>query len=278
MTYVRILPGGKTQIEKAKAFCELLNNDLPQNDKQITELLNEFDEEIRRHYPDVTLGALNNSHGDWYEWLLAIKAWNFHVNNPNSFLCLPLPKISSFDVASLYKNDLFDLIIDLREKVQNSANVQLVTSNPDFVLIDTQDLYVPDIFNNRIETINEDALLLINNAYQNFINTCEFNSIVGYLSVKFSLRPDRRLQLAHEGSLMKAIYMHLQTRQWILRPRGLKYYAIASSVGESDRNALKTVATHSIITVHNIPQAAVDEVYSVNTLAETQTVFSEILL
>ncbi len=222
MTYVKRLPNKKIQIEKAKAFCELLNNDLPQDNKPITELLSEFDVEIRRNYSAVTMGALNNSHGDWYEWLLAIKAWNFYIDNPNSYLCLSLPKVSSFDIASLYKNDLYDLVIDLREKVQNSAEVQLVTSNPDFVLIDTQDLDVPSIFNNRIETINEDTLQLIDNSYQNFIYACDFNSIVGYLSVKFSLRPDRRLQLAHEGSLMKAIYMHLQTRQWILSPRGFK--------------------------------------------------------
>ena len=67
---------------------------------------------------------------------------------------------------------------------------------------------------------------------------------------------------------MKALYVHLQTRQWILKPNGLKYYAMATVVGPKDRDALKTVATHSITTVHSLPQAAVDEVYEVNSLKQ----------
>lgn len=76
---------------------------------------------------------------------------------------------------------------------------------------------------------------------------------------------------------MKAIYTHLQTREWIISPKGLKYFAIATVVGTPDRAALKTVATHSITTVHSIPQAAVDEVFEVNSLEQTQTAFAQIL-
>ena len=49
MPYVRRLQNGKIQIEKAKAFCQLLNNNLPPNDKKITKLLNEFDEKIYKN-------------------------------------------------------------------------------------------------------------------------------------------------------------------------------------------------------------------------------------
>jgi hypothetical protein len=57
----------------------------------------------------------------------------------------------------------------------------------------------------------------------------------------------------------------------------LKYFAIATKVGNPDRVALKTVATHSITTVHSVPQAAVDEVFEVNSLQEAQVAFSRIL-
>jgi len=53
---------------------------------------------------------------------------------------------------------------------------------------------------------------------------------------------------------MKAIYTHLQTREWIINLKGLKYYAFSTKI--SDKNALKTVATHSITTVSSLPQAA----------------------
>ena len=77
---------------------------------------------------------------------------------------------------------------------------------------------------------------------------------------------------------MKAIYTHMQTREWILNPKGLKYYAISTKVGSSDRNALKTVATHSITTVQSIPQAAVDEVFEINSLQQAEAVFAQILI
>jgi hypothetical protein len=97
------------------------------------------------------------------------------------------------------------------------------------------------------------------------------------MSVKTSFRPDRRLQIPHEGSLMKALYAHLVTREWELTPRGLKYYAVACSVGEPDRRALKTVATHSITTVTNLPQAAVDEVFCVNNKEELRNLLDTTL-
>ncbi len=177
----------------------------------------------------------------------------------------------------VYRNNLYDLIVDLRGKVEEATSAQLVTSNPDFVLVDTTRLEIPAEFNQKIKHIDENAISFVNNAYKNFIGQCDFEDIVGYLSVKTSFRPDRRLQIPHEGSLMKAIYTHLQTRQWIIAPKGLKYYAMTTKVTEADRNALKTVATHSITTVHTVPQAAVDEVFQVNSLKQAEQVYQQIL-
>jgi len=41
---------------------------------------------------------------------------------------------------------------------------------------------------------------------------------------------------------MKAIYTHLQTCEWIISPKGLKYFAIATVVGTPDRAALKKLS------------------------------------
>jgi hypothetical protein len=58
----------------------------------------------------------------------------------------------------------------------------------------------------------------------------------------------------------------------------LNYYAISANVNEPDKKALKTVATHSITTVFNIPQAAVDEVFEINSLQQCINVFKQILI
>lgn len=277
MTFIRTLKDGKSQVIKDVAFCTLLKNKLPNDNKPFDELIADFDKEVRKIDKSVTKDALNNVHGDWYEWLLAIAAWNFCVENKKAHLPLLTPNVSQFDIAKLYNDKLYNLIQDLRDKVLTSSSVQLISSNPDFVIIDRT--LVNKIFPklDKITAIDQAAILKIETAYKVFETQCGFDDIHGYFSVKTSFRPDRRLQIPHEGSLMKAIYTHLQTREWIINPKGIKYFAIATKVGKPDRAALKTVATHSITTVHSIPQAAVDEVFQVNSMQQAKTAFQEIL-
>lgn len=277
MAYIRILEGGKPQIAKDLAFCSLLESRLPPEGKLFSTLFNEFDEAVRKEDSRITREALSNVHGDWYEWLLAISAWNYFVRNESAHLALLMPNIIRFDVATLYEKRLNDLITDLKEKVAQVSGVQLITSNPDFVIINGD--LARDILGDisEIHNITPGFLKILEGNFQKFIEKCSFEQIEGYISVKTSLRPDRRLQISHEGSLMKALYAHLQTREWITSPRGLKYYAIATRITDPDRNALKTVATHSLTTVFSLPQAAVDEVYEVNTLRQADLVFASIL-
>lgn len=264
MPYIRNLDNGGYQIMKDEAFYHLLNGSLPEPTKSLSVLFTELDTAIREREPSITTGALSNVHGDWYEWLLAITAWNHFCANSNSHLAVLMPNISQFDVARLYEPMLNATIEDLRTKVQESSSVRLITSNPDFVIIngDLARQLLPEI--NAHQNFDTNSIRFLENLYTHFIGRCDFYQVVGYASVKASLRPDRRLQISHEGSLMKAIYTHLQTRQWILNPPGLKYYAISTRITDPDRTALRTVATHSITIVSSIPQAAVDEVFEVN--------------
>ncbi|PZV08602.1 MAG: restriction endonuclease [Leptolyngbya sp.] len=267
---------GKPQIKRIEAFCSLRHGQIPNINETFRGILDSLDQAIRTECCDVTQSALNNCHGDWYEWIVACVAWNFRLTSNKKSMALLLPNISRFDVASLYTPDLYEHINDLRQKVLNSAGVQLITSNPDFVVISADSIQLGDTFNTPITEFTEDSIRKLKESYRLFIGKCSFNDIVAYLSVKSSFRPDRRLQIPHEGSLMKATYIHLQTREWIINPKGLKYYAAASKVGDADRDALKTVATHSITNVQSLPQAAVDEVFEINSVEQAHLAFSEI--
>jgi hypothetical protein len=277
MPYIRTLANGKCQVIKDVAFFNLLNGRLPSGDTQIDSLFKDFDKAIFDRESSVTREALSNVHGDWYEWLLAISAWNHFVDNENTNLAILMPNISQFDVVRLYKTDLFDLIEDLREKVQSISKVKLITSNPDFVIIDGKLAREKISSSTKIEDFTIETLYQLENYYSNFVHLCDFTQIIGFASVKTSFRPDRRLQIPHEGSLMKALYTHLQTRKWIINPAGLKYYAIATKINNADKEALKTVATHSITTVSSLPQAAVDDVFEINSLNQAHLVFQQIL-
>ncbi|WP_435138841.1 Cfr10I/Bse634I family restriction endonuclease [Pseudopelagicola sp. nBUS_19] len=277
MTFIKTLSGGKPQILKREALVQIRNGILPTATERYTGILDDLDAAIWAVAPSVTTPALSNAHGDWYEWMLATVAWNAAAANPNLNLAILLPNKSSLDLASLYVTDLHEKIIDLRKKVEDSSTVQLISSNPDFVIIKRQlaDAAFGPI--TPITNLNEADIEKLSSIYGRVSGQCSFADIVGYLSVKTSFRPDRRLQISHEGSLMKAIYVHLQTREWIINPPGLKYFAMATVVGDPDRASLKTVATHSITTVSSKPEPAVDEVFEVNDPNAAQAAFDVIL-
>lgn len=277
MSFIKTLSCGRPQIMKREAIVKIRNGVLPSTGEKYTDILDHLDTEILAVEPKVTTGALSNSHGDWYEWLLAIAAWNLAAADSRLNVAILLPNKTSLDLASLYEKSLHEKIIDLREKVESSSTVQLISSNPDFIIIKrklAEAAFGPIA---PISILQESDIENLSVVHRELSGRCSFSDIVGYLSVKTSFRPDRRLQISHEGSLMKAIYVHLQTRQWIIDPPGLRYYAMATVVGEPDKASLKTVATHSITTVSSKPEPAVDEVFEVNDLYSAESAFRIIL-
>ena len=274
MSLVTAFPDGKIQIDQKGAFCELLKT-YPAS-TAFSEALKHIGDGISAANPAVTGGALNTVRGAWYEWLLATSAWNWHCEH-KSLLAVLLPNTSQFDIADLYQAKERGFIHDLRQKLADHTSVKLVTSNPDFVIVDTAKFALQFPLAGAISTYSEQALEGLDALYESLIGQCSFETLVGFISVKTSLRPDRRLQISHEGSLMKALYAHLQTRDWVINPRGLRYYAIASALNDADRDGLRTVATHSITTVNDTPKAAVDEVFAVNSEADAKIAWELIL-
>lgn len=268
-------------INKLATFCGVLEGQIPEAEQSFSVVFQNFDSAIRQEYPAVKPGALNNAHGDWYEWLLSLAAWNLHRRQQSNLVALTLPNIRQFDWATLYTPDLFQMIEHLRTQVKEASDVQLISSNPDFVILDLAKIENSLPVNLSLPTTEfnqfaQETIQTLEGLHRLFIGQCRFDAIVGFIAAKSSFRPDRRLQIPHEGSLIKAIYVHLQTRQWVVHPRGIKYYAIGGKVGESDIQALKTVATHSIVTVSSTPQAAVDQVFEVNSMGTAETAFAEI--
>jgi len=271
---VNLLPDGRPQVDSKGALCEIQKTFPPTG--TFTGVLDLISTTIQQTHPQVTNNALSNTRGAWYEWLLAASAWNWHVRH-SGYLAVLLPNMTQFDIADLYEPRLRGFIQDLRFKVQQHTSVRLVTSNPDFVIVNTKDIDLGLDLPAHISHFDRTSLDSLDQLYRKLIGKCSFDNLIGYISVKSSLRPDRRLQIPHEGSLMKAIYAHLQTRDWVISPPGLRYYAVSSNITEADRDALKTVATHSITTVNELPKAAVDAVFQINSQSEAEETWRSIL-
>lgn len=210
--------------------------------------------------PATTGSAINNARGAWYAWILAIEAMRFNTQNQHSNFLIKLPNVTQLDSTQLYQEDISALISDFKTKLNAIGNVNLVTSNPDYAIVNRE---VDVNLINIPPMLSGDVLDRIDGWYRFFIGRCRLDDILGYVGAKVSVRPDRRIQLLHEGSLSKAIYAHLQTRKWLINAQGIKYYAVSMSFTEADKNGLRSVATHSIASAALKPEPAVDDVVSV---------------
>ena len=271
MRYSSPADGNKRKINTKECFVDSLNSRNPLDIPDFNTILDKSEDLAKSEFGP-TSEAIGNSRGAWYEWLLTVGAMNFCNDTRNNYLLISLPNITSFDFADLYFQKVRGLISDLRKKAEFYSDVSLITSNPDYCIIRKPDWWEPI----EMETIDENTLEELDSLYNRFREKCSFTDIVGYLSVKTSLRPDRRLQLAHEGSLMKAIYKHIQTRTWEIGASGLKYYAATMTFNKSDKKALSTLATHSLIDVNTKPESAVDKLFEITTGDQLRKLLDEI--
>ncbi|MBJ9829519.1 Cfr10I/Bse634I family restriction endonuclease [Citrobacter freundii] len=274
--------GNKYTINSAIAFVAYashININSTEFSKVLSGLKDFINSEAIQYGGEISGGSFNKCNGDWYEWLIGIRAIEFFLENDTNFIVVKMPNATSFDVMSIYKSCLSELIYDLRRKLSIN-NVNLITSNPDFSIIDIRDRreeLKAKLENISFSNISLSTISEIDNLYKQFIDYAELEHIKSFLSVKTTFRPDRRLQLAHEGSLMKALYTHLQTRTWTINPTGIRYYAAATSIGNADVIGLKTVATHSITDVKSLPQSAVDEIFKINSVLDVDSCLNHIL-
>lgn len=275
MPYTYDTGNGRRGIDSVATFVAALSSRKVLQLNSFDDVFDQAEQLVRAEHNSVDQNALSNVRGNWYEWLLSIGTLEFIDANPLANYLLPLPNVRQYDCSKLYIDNLHAYIDDLRLKVFNATQARLITSNPDFVIVDRSlSINLPDLSSN----IDSDTIQDIDHLYSQISGKCSFEHIKGYASVKVSLRPDRRLQIPHEGSLMKALYRHIQTREWIIDAPGIKYYAITTNHTAADTEGLRTIATHSITDVNARPEAAVDNLLKVSSGQELEAALRTILV
>jgi Cfr10I/Bse634I restriction endonuclease len=250
---------GKVTVASKATFLTALTKCDPYKLQDFGVFLKNCESLVKAEFPTVHANALNKVRGDWYEWLIALNAIKYASINDAGTVMIKLPNVSSFECSNLFVPKIAKLVADLRIKVKESEDVSLITSNPDFCLIKR------NILPSKLPDPRD--LAAVDQLFRKAEGKCELDDITGYVAVKTSLKPDRRLQIPHEGSLMKALYRHIQTRNWLIDAPGVKFYAFTQKYTNADAKALKTVATHSITDVSSKPQSAVDQIFSINSSA-----------
>lgn len=263
--------GGKRSIKKYEPFVDAVNNRSVLTLGSFETVLKQAELLIKKEYP-ASANAVRKVRVDWYEGLISLGATEYAAIKSPPCVLVSLPNVTSFKVHKLYKPEISVLVDELADAVEACADVRLISSNPDFAII--RKSVFPAPFSPKPDLAGVKAT---EKYYENFAGKCELDDIRGFLSIKTSLKPDRRLQIAHEGSLMKALYRHIQTRKWLIGAPGISYFGMTMKFGDADVAALKTVATHSIVDVLGTPESAVDRLCAAPDGASLSAVLSEIL-
>ena len=94
---------------------------------------------------------------------------------------LKLPNVITFPCSKLYKDSLYNLLEDFQQKLRTAADVNLVTSNPDFVILNMK--FGASLYNFDRE-ITEHDLENFDNHYRQFESKCDLENLHAFVGVK----------------------------------------------------------------------------------------------
>jgi hypothetical protein len=221
-------------------------------------------------------GGINNVRGDWLEQLLAVLFANITAGGTyGNTAIVRLPNAETMPYQELFEPIARTYLSDLYHSLEQNG-ISLTMSNPDFVCITN----LPDEVFARVQgsfTLGMAAIDTLWNAYQEIRGLCDPFHIPFVLTVKTSVRPDRRYQIVHEANVVKALTAHLASRYWN-RSLSIPFYAlIAGPVSASDREVLRNPVTHTLVQVSWEPVPVVDEVFEIDAIDDVEQIVRHLL-
>lgn len=269
----------KTRIKPYFALNEVYGDSLP------TGTIKENLDKLENHIINASLAqeieapnshAFSNTRGFWFEVFIAVHAWNYRIrHNLGDVLIVKMPNVSSFDFRRIFEEKTDKMLKQLELSLLKN-NVRLITSNPDLLIVEQENLILEE-HNVPISCLDTQSIMEAVNSYKVLESKCHWDSLKAGIGVKTSLRPDRRLQLVHEGNILKSLFAHLKMRHWN-REAAFEYYGASSEmISGADDDALQTAATHTIVNVDSLPERAVDGLFSLLSFDDIEKMLENIL-
>ncbi|KKW38318.1 MAG: BsrFI restriction endonuclease [Candidatus Peribacteria bacterium GW2011_GWB1_54_5] len=221
--------------------------------------------------------AFNNARGDWLELILAAHFWNAVIDRNIDMLVLRLPNVAKMEFIKIFDEEAQERIQSGLMRTLEEHDARLDMSNPDLIGVRIDRSSLPPEFHKRLDRLGAADAHMLFDAYKHLIGKCPYNSILFGISIKTSLRGDRRYQIVHEGSIVKAFIAHLQTRYWDTSFETKFYGAVTDNVSDNDHEIFRTAATHSIVNVFSPSVRAVDKVYHVPTTNDVNDMIKKII-
>lgn len=258
-------------------IAELFNDALPEPTRAFSAILEDLQVYTKRlfHEKDPELkaptgSALNNCNGKWSEYIFAVFAWNALVAKSESddcfdYIYVKLPSNNSDKtnwISLLEERQLSELKRFERDSsdplVVGSGHeaLKLCSSNPDAVILKYPKGEVPTLplpLDQPLSNISLSTMTNLDKLFTVLRGKLDIQvNLVTFLSMKTSIRPDRRYQFVHEGDSIKAILMYLKNNDHLrlnVEPSFLKNKFVGislSRVSQSDREAMDTAMTACI--------------------------------
>ena len=273
--------GGSARITRPTVFDCVYRGLVPEG--SVPEILNDLEKQVRaaadaRYGPGTgqTLsGGINNVRGEWLEYILKLIFWNEAIEfDQGKTAIVKLPNASQLRFHDLYEDRARGYLEELFTSLR-SQDIEMTMSNPDFVCITNlaDDLGLPT----ETMSVGESSMSTLDTAYQKLSGHCSADSIPFAVTVKTSIRSDRRYQIVHEANVVKSLVAHLAGRFWRQDLYTAFYAMISSNVSPSDRNALSNPATHTLVQVNWTPVPLVDDTYQIETVEGVKTVVRDLL-
>ncbi len=238
--------------------------------------------------------SFSNCNGRWAEYVFAAAAWNklVEINLVNQqaqtdityiFVKLPDYKDPSTKWTNILcnnlKNEISTFDRDSSDPVVRAAGHRLFTlyaSNPDAVILKytsteltSLNLSLPPT--SGLSDLSLDNQTKLDRIFREIAGTVTpSKNIVAFLSMKNSLRPDRRYQFVREGDNIKAHLMYLKNRRSdTITSFTNKYYAVSlKQPSDADKTITDIASTACVATGLVDPIWSVDKLFACITISD----------
>lgn len=291
-------------------MAELYETQLPVANKSFAEVIDDLQNYTKQQFrvKDARLKmptqqSFGNCNGRWAEYVYAVFAWNKLVElnaNPAAeyvYIYTKLPNNNSSDnewislLDEANYNELQHFSRDGTDQEVRAAHHSaflLCSSNPDAVILkypkatyEQLGLRIDPC--SPLDCISNAVMQKLDSLYPSLLGKVRpYDNLVAFLSIKNSIRPDRRYQFVHEGDNIKAVLLFLISRGIDRRLRRTdvqkKFYAVAlSPIGAPDLRAMETAMTACLTDLTGEPIWSVDKLFQCTYLTDVATTISEIL-
>jgi hypothetical protein len=272
----------KTRIKPVVALSEVFSNSFPVG--AIKEILDNLEDHVRSAasidgLTEPNSSAFSNTRGNWFEMIVSAVAWNFRIENGiPEYYFVKMPNVKVFELRKLFHEETQQMLTSLEKSLKkHDPDMSLALPNPDLLILQNREVKSKIETNQRFHNLALENTDKINLFFNEIKGECPWQSIRAGIGLTTSLRPDRRLQLVHEGNILKSIFAHLKMRNWNNQV-AFKYHGASSEKHSvSDDIAFRSPATHTIVNVDSIPERAVDELHSLLTIEDIYKMLDKII-